>query len=100
MNKINLNMKKIIITVGIILLIVISLFWILIPENTVARKLGGTLEINVEPGQKVMMATFKESDLFYMTEPMDSGYTPKIKTLHEKSKYGIIESKVKFIEAR
>ena len=47
-----------------------------------------------------MMATFKESDLFYMTEPMDSGYIPKVKTLHEKSKYGLIESKVKFIESR
>lgn len=94
------NMKKIIITVTIILLIAISLFWILLPENTVARKLGGTLEIKVEPGQKVMMATFKESDLFYMTEPMDSGYIPVTKTLHEKSKYGIIETKVKFIETK
>lgn len=93
-------MKKIIITVGIILVIAVSLFWILLPENTVVRKLGGTLEIEIEPGQKVMMATFKESDLFYMTEPMDSGYIPKVKTLHEKSKYGLIESKVKFIESR
>ena len=93
-------MKKFIIVGAIIILIAFSLFWILLPENTVARKLGGTLEIEVDPGQKVMMATFKDSDLFYMTEPMDSSYIPTVKTLHEKSKYGIIETKVKFIETR
>lgn len=57
-------------------------------------------KFKVEPGQKVMIATFKGNNLFYMTEPMDSGYIPKTKILHEKSGRGIIESKVKFVERR
>lgn len=75
-------------------------FVFIFPENKRTILFGGTMEIKVEPGQKVMIATFKGNNLFYMTEPMDSGYIPKTKILHEKSGRGIIESKVKFVERR
>lgn len=69
-------------------------------ENQRARQFGGTATIQVPKGQKVMMATWKGDDLFYMTEPMDSAYVPTTKTFSESSSWGVLESTVKFIESR
>lgn len=69
-------------------------------SDTIVLLKGETMEVKVEPGQKIMMATFKGDNLFYMTESMDSGYIPKVKTLKEKSSHGIIETTVKFIETK
>ena len=52
-------------------------------ENQRARNLGGTMTIKLKPGEKLLMATWKQDDLFYLTEAMDSDYVPKTKTLHE-----------------
>jgi hypothetical protein len=93
--------KRTLIFWGIIIVAIAYMAFVFIfPENKRTILFGGTMEIKVEPGQKVMIATFKGNNLFYMTEPMDSGYIPKTKTLHEKSGRGIIESEVKFIERR
>lgn len=47
-----------------------------------------------------MMATWKGDDLFYMIEDMDSTYIPKNKELIENSSYGVLESKIIFIESK
>lgn len=64
------------------------------------RAFGGTETIQVEPGKRVMMATWKESDLFYMVEDMPEDYVPHDKTLIESSSYGIWEAKIVFKESR
>ena len=69
-------------------------------ENYRARRLGGTMTVELEPGEKLVSATWKDESLFYLTEPMEVGYTPKTKTFKEKSNYGIQETTVKFIESR
>lgn len=69
-------------------------------KQRIARSLGGTIEVVLDPGEKLMMATWKGSDLFYLTEPMDSTYQPKIKWFREKSSVGILESEVKFVERK
>jgi hypothetical protein len=93
--------KRTLIFWGIIIVAIAYITFVFIfPENKRTILFGGTMEIKVEPGQKVMIATFKGNNLFYMTEPMDSGYIPKTKILHEKSGRGIIEFKVKFVERR
>lgn len=46
------------------------------------------------------MATWKESNLFYLYEEMDSNYVPKIKMFVESSAYGVLETKITFIESR
>lgn len=64
------------------------------------RTFGGTMEIKIEPGQKLIMATWKECDLFYLTEPMEPDYQPKRKTFKESSSFGVIESTIVFVENR
>lgn len=69
-------------------------------ENQRARKFGGEMIIRLKPGEKLMMATWKESNLFYLTEPMEEGYIPKEKNFYENSSYGLWQTHVKFIESR
>ena len=69
-------------------------------EQYVARQAGGTLTIKLESGQKLIEATWKESDLWYLTETMDSDYKPKTKVFQENSMYGVFEGRVIFIESK
>lgn len=69
-------------------------------QNQRARNFGGTMEIKVKPGYKVNMATWKGDNLFYMIEKMDSSYVPTEKILVEDASFGVLETKVKFIESR
>lgn len=69
-------------------------------ENQRARSYGGDMIINLPKGEKLIMATWKELNLFYLTEPMDSGYVPKNKIFQESSNWGVWESKITFIESK
>lgn len=91
-------MKKFLVTVIVSIVIVFS--FLSCTENQRARTFGGTAIVNVEPGKKVIMATWKNEDLFYLVEDMDSDYVPHEKTLIESSSFGVIESKVVFKESR
>lgn len=64
------------------------------------REFGGKMEIKLPAGQELMMVTWKENDLFYLTRPMSQDYTPVTKTFQESSSFGIMESTVLFIESR
>lgn len=84
----------------VLFILMTILFFISCTENQMARKFGGTAEIKLPRGEKLLMVTWKETNLFYLTEPMDSNYIPKTKIFREDSNYGLIESKVIFIESR
>lgn len=82
---------------------VIALFSIFVLsscDQVISRQFGGDVTIEVPKGQKVTMATWKNTDLFYMTEDMEDGYVPKKKYLRESSTAGILESTVTFIETK
>lgn len=85
--------------VNLILILIIALFCSC-TENKMTRRYGGTMRVELSKGQKLISATWKETSLFYLTEPMDSGYVPKTKTFKESSSYGIWESTVLFIESK
>lgn len=93
-------MKKIDFIFGILcgLIVIVSLGGC---EQYFTRQYGGTTTIKLEPGEKLLEATWKGSgDLWYLTEPMDSDYTPKTKIFKESSVYGVMEGKVIFIETK
>ena len=64
------------------------------------RQFGGEMTINLPAGQELMMVTWKDSELFYLTRPMSDDYIPVKKTFQESSSWGIMESTVYFIETR
>lgn len=69
-------------------------------DNYMAKHMGGTLKIKVEPGYKVTEATWKDGELWYFTEPMNDDYIPVTKKFVEHSEYGILEGTVEFIESK
>lgn len=69
-------------------------------EQIRTRRFGGEMTINLPAGQELMMVTWKENELFYLTRPMSDDYVPIKKTLQESSGWGIMESTVYFIETR
>ena len=66
----------------------------------VSRKLGGDTTIKLEKGERLVEATWKETSLWYLVEPMDSDYIPKTKVFKESSQFGVLEGKVIFVEQR
>ena len=64
------------------------------------RHTGGTTTINLEKGEKLVEATWKDDNIWYLVEPMEEGYAPKTKVFKESSNLGIIEGKVIFVESR
>ena len=69
-------------------------------QNQMARTYGGKMTIELPKGEKLVNATWKEANLFYLTEPMEEGYVPKSKKFRESSNFGVWESEITFVESR
>ena len=93
-------MKKIFFVFNIVIVLV-TVITLNSCDQVITRKYGGTTTIKLEPGEKLMEATWKEDgNVWYLVEPMDSDYVPKTKTFKESSAMGVMEGKVIFIETR
>jgi hypothetical protein len=60
-------------------------------ENRRARTYGGTADVNVAPGQRVINATWKGANLWVLTRPLRADEAPETLTFHEFSAWGISE---------
>ena len=69
-------------------------------DQSITRTMGGTTKVELEPGEKLVEATWKGDDIWYLVEPMDSDYVPKTKTFKESSRIGVLEGKVIFYEKK
>jgi len=92
-------MKNKLIRFSVIIAVLFSLTWAC-TDNQMARTYGGKETISLPAGQKLVMATWKEAELWYVTEPMSADYVPVTKTFQEKSQYGMMEGQVIFVESR
>lgn len=90
-------MKKILF---IIIISVLTLVGFNSCDQYTARSVGGTTTITLEPVEKLIEATWKKADLWYLTEPMDSDYIPKTKIFKESSLFGVMNGKVIFVEQK
>ncbi len=93
-------MKKFIITVILIITTILCCVFTSCTQQTISREFGGTVTINLEPGEKLVEATWKDDNLWYLVEPMDSDYIPTTKIFKESASFGIMNGKVIFIETR
>jgi hypothetical protein len=87
-------MKKIAITIAIVASLSAC------TDNQKARLYGGTMEIELPKGTKIINATWKEAELWYLTRPMTSADSAETITFQEKSGYGVSEGKVIFKESK
>ena len=68
--------------------------------NERAKAWGGTMTVRLPCQQRLVLATWKELSLWYMTAPMPDDHTPVTSTFHEDSTWGVMQGTVKFVECR
>jgi hypothetical protein len=62
-------------------------------DNQRARKWGGTENINLETGERVLNVTWKQDDLWILTK-QEPTKPPTTYEFREKSSFGIMEGKI------
>ena len=67
-------------------------------ENTRARMYGGTMEVKLPPGTKLVNATWKEDNFWYLTRPRRTNEPVETHHFQEKSVHGVQEGTVIFHE--
>lgn len=86
-------------------LIAITAFALLIflsacTDNQRAKAWGGIITVDIPKGNKLVTATWKNEDLWYLYTPMASEDVPKTSILKEQSSFGVIEGAVHFVETK
>lgn len=69
-------------------------------DNMKTRIFGGSQVIELEKGQRLVEMTWKNNDIWILTEPMDSAYKPQTKTFYESSDFGILEGEITIVESK
>lgn len=75
----------------LVLVFLVGLALTLTCQQFLSRKWGGTTTITLEPGERLLEATWKDNNLWFLVEPMDDDYIPKTKVFKESSMYGLLE---------
>ena len=84
-----------------ILMIVATMFAISgCTDNRVARKFGGTTEIQLERGQKFVNVVFYHDNLWYLTRKMNANDVAECYKFQEKSSFGIFEGTINVCEQK
>jgi hypothetical protein len=76
----------------------LSLALVSCTQNIRAKAYGGTAEVDLPAGTKLVTATWKDAQLWYLVRPAKPGEAPETLTLHEQSSFGVIQGKVVFRE--
>jgi len=85
------------------LFIVVFIVYVLFSLNgcqSLSRKFGGNITINIEKGNKVVNAEWEHDTLDILTRPMHDGEFAETLTLHEHSNFGVMQSTVYIIESK
>jgi hypothetical protein len=93
-------MKK---PIGMLLLIFVGVAligFVLTPNGCMTKVFGGTMEVNLPPGQKLVTCSWSVWDLWYLTKPMNSWDKAERYEFREKSWLGLCEGTVVIIEHR
>jgi len=71
--------------------IFLFLFFNSCTQNQRAKKFGGKAEITLPANQKLINATWKDDNLWYLTRPMSEADSAETYTFQEASSFGILE---------
>lgn len=69
-------------------------------ENERAKMYGGTVNIQLDKGQKLVNVTWKDTDLWYLTKPMGPNDVAETYTFIQESNFGLVQGKVNIIESK
>lgn len=60
-------------------------------ENSRVKNFGGTGNINLPQGEKLVLITWKEENIWYLTRKMRQDETAEVYKFEEESSLGIVE---------
>jgi hypothetical protein len=87
-------------TIKTILLAGLCLLFVGCTENQRTRNFGGTSNETLPAGQKLLVATWKQDDLWMLTRPMQVNEKPEVYEFRESSSFGLLQGKVVISETR
>ena len=67
-------------------------------ENVRVKRFGGNGDIELSPGQKLEMVTWKSNELWVLTSIRPDSVKPQTYQFSEKSSWGIVEGSYKIVE--
>jgi hypothetical protein len=83
-----------------LLIILLAILFASCTDNQRARKFGGKETIKLAEGQKLINATWKDSDLWFLTRPMTDKDSCQTYTFYEQSSWGVWEGTITIIEGK
>jgi hypothetical protein len=69
-------------------------------KNEMAKNFGGTTNLDLPSGQKLITLTWKDDHIWYLTKPMTSTDVAETYTFKEQSSYGIFQGSVIILESK
>jgi hypothetical protein len=69
-------------------------------ENNRVKNWGGKGIINIPKGRKLVNVTWKETDVWYLTRPMNSTDVAETYQFHEESSWGMVEGTYNIVETK
>jgi hypothetical protein len=69
-------------------------------ENARVKQWGGEGTINLPKGRKLVNVTWKETEIWYLTRPMDSNDVAESYQFQEESSWGVMEGTYNIIETK
>jgi hypothetical protein len=69
-------------------------------ENSRVKNWGGDGTINLPENTKLVNITWKETEVWYLTRPMDSTDVAQTYKFHEESSFGVMEGTYTVIETK
>lgn len=88
-------MKKKVLILGLLIVVLLTVSGC---EQSMTKRYGGSMKIELEPGVKLEEITWKGSNLWYLCRPMRDDELPETHTFQENSTMGIMEGTVTIIE--
>jgi uncharacterized lipoprotein YehR (DUF1307 family) len=80
-------MKKLVLLLAIVFAISLTSC----TENTRAKNFGGNASMDLPSGQKLVIVTWKDDNLWVLTKPMTEKDVAETYTFQEESSFGILE---------
>jgi hypothetical protein len=69
-------------------------------ENSRVKTWGGEGTINLPAGRKLVNVTWKETQIWYLTRPMNSSDVAETYQFHEESSWGMVEGTYNIVETK
>jgi len=87
-------MKKLLLAIGVIVMLGSC------TENSRVKNFGGEGTINLPKGRKLVNVTWKETEVWYLTRPMNSTDVVETYQFQEQSSWGVMEGTYNIVETK